>query len=156
MLIGAWALGAWGRPRATMDVDFMVMIDAAKLDRLGARMTRHGFTVDEQWLEWNPLLRGAQLRLRLGPVAVDVLRPRDDHDRQAFTRKRRRRWERHAYWLVSPEDFVLQKLKVGRPRDFEDAAGVLQRSGPALDGAYLRRWANRLGIGAALDYVLRS
>ncbi len=154
MLIGAWALAIWGRPRATLDLDFMVMVNAAELGRLGARMTRLGFTTDEDWLEWNPMLRGSQLRLRWGPITVDVLRPRDDHDRRAFRRRLRRRWERHAYWFVAPEDLVLQKLKVGRPRDFEDAAGVVQRLGPALDAAYLRRWATRLGIAAELEYVL--
>ena len=146
-------------------------------------MTRLGFTTDEDWLrrnrarrnaaatplsqathrvppasraplQWNPMLRGSQLRLRWGPITVDVLRARDDHDRGAFRRRRRRRWERHAYWFVAPEDLVLQKLKVGRPRDFEDAAGVVQRLGPALDAAYLRRWATRLGIAAELEYVL--
>ena len=32
--------------------------------------------------------------------------------------------------------------------------GVVQRLGPALDAAYLRRWATRLGIAAELEYVL--
>jgi hypothetical protein len=90
---------------------------------------------------------------RFGPLGPAI--PRDDHDRQAFRRRRRRRWEQHSYWFVSAEDLVLQKLKVGRPRDFEDAAGVIQRTGPALDAAYLRRWASRLGIAAEFEYMLR-
>lgn len=49
------------------------------------------------------------------------------------------------YWVVSPEDFILQKLKVGRPRDFEDALSVLERSGKTLDRRYLQRWAGRIG-----------
>ena len=57
-------------------------------------------------------------------------------------------------WVVSPEDFILQKLKVGRPRDFEDALSVLERSGKTLDRRYLERWAIRIGISAELDYVL--
>lgn len=138
-----------------MDLDFMVVVDAAKLGRLGARMASQGFTLDEQWLDGNPLLRGEQIRLRFGPTTVDVLRPRDEHDRQAFRRRRRRRWAQHSYWFVSPEDLVLQKLKVGRPRDFEDAVGVIQRTGPTLETAYLRRWAGSLGIAAELEYVLR-
>lgn len=154
MVIGAWAVGVWGRPRATMDLDFMVMPGAAEIDRLGARMARHGFTVDEQWLEWNPMLRGSQLRLWFGPITVDVLCPHDDHDRQALRRRRARRWERHAYWFVAPEDLVLQKLKVGRPRDFEDTLTVLERSGARLNRAYLRRWATRLHITGELGYVL--
>ncbi len=58
------------------------------------------------------------------------MRPRDRHDRQVFRRNRRKRLEGRFYSVVAPEDFILQKLKVGRPRDFEDALSVLERSGP--------------------------
>lgn len=153
MLIGAWALAVWGRPRATLDLDFLVMLDEADLARLGARMGRQGLVADEQWLEWNPMLRRSQLRFQFQGVAVDVLCPRDGHDRQAFRRRRRRRMGGHYHWFPAPEDLILQKLKVGRPRDFEDAAGVVRRLWPALDAAYLRRWARRLRIAAELEYV---
>jgi hypothetical protein len=52
------------------------------------------------------------------------------------------------------EDFVLQKLKVGRPRDFEDAVSVIERFRERLDRRYLERWAGRLGVLAELDYVM--
>lgn len=153
-LIGAWALAVWGRPRATLDLDFLVMAKERDLDRLSARMARTGMQMDEAWFEWNPMLRGSQLRLQFRGVAVDLLRPRDPHDRQVFRRRRKRRLENRYYWVVAPEDFVLQKLKVGRPRDFEDALSVLERSGEDLNRAYLRRWAGRLGILEELEYIL--
>ena len=58
------------------------------------------------------------------------------------------------YWLIAPEDFILQKLKVGRPRDFEDALSVLERSGKSLDKRYLERWAERVAVSAELRYIL--
>jgi hypothetical protein len=58
------------------------------------------------------------------------------------------------YLVVSAEDFILQKLKVGRPRDFEDALSVLERSGKTLDKRYLQRWADRMGVSAELSYIL--
>ena len=58
------------------------------------------------------------------------------------------------YWFVSAEDFIIQKLKVGRPRDFEDALSVLERSGKHLDRSYLQRWAARTGVSAELKYIL--
>lgn len=85
---------------------------------------------------------------------MDVLRPRDPHDRQVFRRRVKKRMEGRVYWFVAAEDFILQKLKVGRPRDFEDALTVLERSGARLNRAYLRRWAARLHITGELDYVL--
>ena len=111
-------------------------------------------TFDETWMKWNPLLRGFQLRFQFGGFAVDVLRPRDAHDEQVFKRKQRKRMDGRHYWLVSPEDFILQKLKVGRPRDFEDALSVLERSGKTMDKRYLQRWADRIGVSAELRYIL--
>jgi hypothetical protein len=70
VLIGAWALAAWGRPRSTNDLDF------------------------------------------------------------------------------------LQKLKVGRPRDFEDAVSVLEQLKDKLDRRYLEHWARKLGVTEELSYIL--
>lgn len=44
MIIGAWALAVWGRPRATMDLDFMIMVDDSGLDKLRDLLTREGFS----------------------------------------------------------------------------------------------------------------
>ena len=135
-------------------MDFLVLVDEEDLGRLSDRIVKAGIALDETWLKWNPMLRGLQRRFQIQGNTVDVMRPRDVHDQQLFRRKRRRRLDNHYYWFVSPEDFILQKLKVGRPRDFEDALSVLERSGKMLDRRYLERWATRIGISAELHYVL--
>jgi len=99
------------------------------------------------------MLRGFQLRFQFQGISVDLLRPRDAHDQQVFKRKQRKRMDGRHYWVVSAEDFILQKLKVGRPRDFEDALSVLERSGKILDKRYLERWASRIGVSAELKYI---
>lgn len=60
------------------------------------------------------------------------------------------------YWVVSAEDFVLQKLKVGCPRDFEDAVSVVEQRRKALDLACLEHWARKLGVMEELDYIVAS
>ena len=57
MIIGAWALAVWGRPRATMDLDFMVMVDEKGLAHFETHLIRGGFSVDDRWLEINPMLK---------------------------------------------------------------------------------------------------
>lgn len=131
-----------------------MLVDEEHLSRLSDRMIKAGITLDKTWLEWNPMLRGAQLRFQFQGITVDVMHPRDAHDQQLFRRKRRRRMDSGYCWVVSPEDFILQKLKVGRPRDFEDALSVLERSGKMLDRRYVERWAARIGILSELHYVL--
>ena len=153
-LIGAWALAVWGRPRATTDLDILVMVDEANLGRLAERMVRVGMEIDETWIEWNPLLKGSQLRLRFRDAAVDLLRARDAHDRDAVRRRHRKRLAGRYPCVVAADDFILQKLKVGRPRDFEDALSVLERSSAQLDSRYLWKWARKLRVTEELDYLV--
>ena len=154
VLIGAWALAAWGRPRATNDLDFLVLVNEDDVNRLSSRLTQAGMELDETWQEWNPMLRGFQLRLQSQGIMVDLLRPRDAHDRQIFQRKRKKRMDGRYYWVVSLEDFILQKLKVGRPRDFEDAVSVVDRLRNRLDREYLEHWARQLGVTEELNYIM--
>lgn len=154
-IIGAWALSLWGKPRATADLDFLVLVKSEQLDRLTGFMTAAGMEVDNVWQQWNPLLRGSQIRFQCRGVMIDFLLPRDRHDQEILRRRQKKRVEGKYYWVVSLEDFILQKLKVGRPRDFEDALSVVERFRRKLDRRYLGRWAGRLRITAELNYVMR-
>jgi hypothetical protein len=153
-IIGAWALSLWGKPRATADLDFLVLVKGNRLERLTAVMTSSGMEIDELWQQWNPLLRGLQARLQYRGVTIDLLLPRDQHDEAIFRRLRKKRVAGRYYWVVSLEDFILQKIKVGRPRDFEDALSVVERFRAKLDLKYLEHWADQLRVGAELKYVM--
>jgi hypothetical protein len=153
-LIGAWALAVWGRVRATQDLDFLVVVAPARLHALAIRLEAAGMTRDTVWESHNPLLRDVQIRLFAGEAVIDILRPRDAQDVAAMRRKRRKRFEGAFYWFVAPEDLILQKLKVGRPRDFEDAVSIVERCRGALDHPYLSRWAARLGINEELTHII--
>lgn len=155
MIIGGIAVSVWGRPRTTLDIDFVVLTDREGLDRFGARAERRGFHVDRQWAEWNPLARANQLRLIHRNLRIDLLLPADEHDRHALLRRRLKGWHHSRLWFVTPEDLILQKLKVGRPRDFEDALVIFEMQKGQLDEAYLRRWGRKLGITEELAYVMR-
>ena len=89
VLIGAWALGVWGRPRATFDVDFLVLVEGPALDALAAQLGEAGLTIDTEWRTCNPMLAGSQVRLTTDSIAVDLLAPRDAHDRRVVERRRR-------------------------------------------------------------------
>jgi len=63
-------------------------------------------------------------------------------------------------YVVSPEDVVLLKLRwfamTGgtSERQWSDVLGVLGVQGPALDRAYLTRWARKLGLNELLDRAI--
>lgn len=153
MVIGAFALPAWGRPRATLDLDFIIQTTEVPKE-LVRKLGDLGFHFDEEWDRYNPMLRAFHKRFRSGRIPVDVMLSRDEHDAAAFSRRKKKRFDSRYLWFPSAEDLLLQKLKVGRPQDFVDAAGVVERMRGRLDQRYLIRWAAKLGITAELAHVL--
>ncbi|TKS59145.1 MAG: hypothetical protein EWM72_02460 [Nitrospira sp.] len=153
-LIGALALSAWGQPRATKDIDLLILLDEESQGEFLKELASRGFLKDEARSEHNPMLRGTLVRLYSGDVPIDLLAPRDAQEEEALTRRRMIEVEGLSLWTISPEDLVLMKLKAGRPYDFGDVTTVLVRQGDALDLEYLFRWAKRLGVIDELAYVI--
>jgi hypothetical protein len=58
------AVGAWGRPRVTADIDVTVLLDEAGLEHLARAALAIGLEVDRQWQDWNPLRRGVHVTWR--------------------------------------------------------------------------------------------
>jgi len=153
-VIGALALGAWGQPRTTQDLDLLVLLEGEKRARVLADLERDGFTIDTKWARYNPMIRDRHIRLIRHTVPVDLLLPRDAHDEQVLKRRRRKTLGSLRLWVIGPEDLILHKLKVGRPRDFEDSLSVIVRQGNRLDLKYLNHWGNRLVLHEELTYLL--
>ena len=153
MVIGALALPVWGRPRATLDIDFMILAAAAP-QPLIHRLSTLGLHRDLEWERLNPFLQGVQNRFRSETLIVDILLRTDAHHDEAFRRRRRKHHRGIYIWFPSAEDLILLKLRAGRPTDFDDVAGIIERVGDALDLQYLSRWARRLGLVEELNYVV--
>ena len=88
-------------------------------------------------------------------VAVDVFLAATDYQREAYNRRARHDYDGIGVTICSPEDLLLHKLVAHRLRDRSDIADLLLVSG-RLDGAYLRRWAEHLGVTQRLDEALRD
>lgn len=63
-----------------------------------------------------------------------------------------------ALYFASPEDVILNKLRwrqrSGSEKQWRDVLGVLKVQGETLDYAYLRDWAERLGLTDDLSRAL--
>jgi hypothetical protein len=137
MLIGALALPVWGRPRATLDIDFMILADEIP-EKVSLRLSVLGFDRDSEWEKLNPFLKGVQTRFRSKILILDILFRRDEHHESAF-RRRCKKYLRDMYiWFPQRKDLILLKLRAGRPTDFDDVLGIFERS-HALDLRYLSR-----------------
>jgi hypothetical protein len=155
MLVGALAAALWGEPRATTDADLMVQVPEGAWERLKRSARQVGFQVDLMWERYNPLLRDQQVRFIKRGIRVDFIGLRDAHDQQALQRRRFKMFTDRRVAVVAPDDLVIQKLKAGRPRDLDDAVGVLRRSSQQMDHDYLWTWARRFRVTDELAYLLR-
>ena len=63
-------------------------------------------------------------------------------------------------WFARLEDVVLYKLlyheQVESGVHLRDIVGIIRVSGPELDEAYIRHWADQLGVRALWDRVRKQ
>jgi hypothetical protein len=155
MLIGGYALPFYGRIRTTVDVDLAATLKTEKeLNTFRGWLQQDDFEITVCSFR-NPLIvvldrrEMVELELWLRPDGVVF----DDE-----TRRRRRKvslGEEVEAWVISPEDFVVNKL--ARPDrgavDEQDVKSVLVRQGDKLDKKYLKRRAQEAGVLAILQAI---
>lgn len=158
-VMGGLAVRAYGVPRPTYDVDVSLTISEDGLPQLYDAVENAGYTVPEAyrsgWVDRiadMPLVKFRIYRVDKS-VDVDVFIVETNYQRLAM--ERRGRWELHgrSVWIISAEDLVLLKLVAGRPRDMGDIEDVRFIQGD-MDEAYMRYWAERLGVSSELEDVL--
>jgi hypothetical protein len=86
-------------------------------------------------------------------IDIDVFLAESSFQAELLGRRRRATLDGTLVWLVSAEDLILLKLLAGRPRDTADIGDILFTQGK-LDEAYMREWAERLGVRGQLERVL--
>jgi hypothetical protein len=162
MVTGSIATSYHGRPRATHDADIVIDPTPAQLDSFVHDLDAAGFYV-------NPDGARAALAQRRQFNAIEtqhackvdlIVRKDRPFSREELARRLRvdLAFARHVA-VVTPEDAILSKLEWAmRGGDSEqqlrDAAGVLELN-PALDRAYIDRWAGALGVGDMWKRLLR-
>jgi hypothetical protein len=162
---GSLASSAYGVARSTADVDLVADLRAEQVPQL-AQALQGAYYLDEP-AALDAIRRRSSFNLiHLGTMLkVDVFLPQGrPFDAEAARRTRQERIgeapDARSFALTSPEDTILTKLERYRAggetseRQWLDVQGVLKVQGPALDLAYLRRWAAALGIADLLDRAL--
>lgn len=158
-VIGAVALGAWGRMRATHDLDFLVLVDEPNREELITQLSSSGIMVNQQWLEANPMAKSRVTRFtaRGHPdYPLDIVYASDPHECQVLNRAQKTTLFGVSFPVVGAEDLILLKLKASRPTDFDDVISIVKNPNLQLDLPYLWNWADRLGLHEELGYVLQA
>lgn len=157
MITGSMALNYYAEPRMTRDIDVVIELPRAKAG-VFVRM----FTPD-YYVSHDAVAEGARdesmfnLIHQDSVIKVDFIVRKSDPYRQAeFERRRQITVEGSSVWIVSKEDLVLSKLVWAKDSRSEmqlrDARNII---GTGCDGAYLERWAERLGVFELLEEVRR-
>ncbi|MBI3018601.1 MAG: hypothetical protein HYY61_01735 [Deltaproteobacteria bacterium] len=154
VLFGAWAVNYWGQPRSTQDFDFLVLLSEEDFEKLKQKLKNlSSFQMDLEWHKHNPMITKRHARFTCHNVIVDITLPRDEHDEAVLKRRIKRDMSGIPLYVLTPEDSILQKLKTGRPKDFDDALSVFIKQKENIDFNYLRSWAKKLGIYEELNWL---
>lgn len=155
VVIGGLAVAIWGEPRLTRDIDLKIALDRDETDHLLGALPD----------EWRPLADdpaqtfdsfGVLFLQMPSGLRFDLLLAENPFDREAIERGKVVTIEPGVDMVAcTPEDLIVYKLVSLRPRDHEDARGVVYRQGDTLDHAYVTGWL-RLFEQAVDDSTLVS
>lgn len=161
VIIGGFAVRVHAIPRPTYDLDFTLNLDQSDTGTLFNAIEEEGWDIPEEyrrgWTDaigeerWN--LFSARTFLEGHSIVVDFFVADNEFLRSVLDRRVLCDYDNHQYWFATPEDLILLKLCANRPRDWLDIADVVFMQGQ-LDDAYLRHWAERLGVLDRLDKAL--
>jgi hypothetical protein len=156
VLIGGLAVGAWGHPRATQDIDLLATTPAGP-DALEQALEEVGYAVEIMRNPGDPLpllLRIVVPEDKGGPVEADMIFATRRSEKLIIDAGRSISFEGLSLPICRPEDLIAMKLAAGGPYDLLDAREVLGINLPDLDQDYLHRRAKDLGVAEELDELL--
>jgi hypothetical protein len=161
MLVGSLASTYYGTARITQDADFVVQLSAGMMSRL---MTRLGprFRLNPQTtFETATATRRYVVELADKSYLVEFfLLSEDAHDTERFARRRQVRMLDRDVFLPTVEDAIITKIRwfhaCRRPKDIQDARGMIAVQGDRIDWAYVYSWCDRHGTRELLEGVRQS
>ena len=152
VVIGGVAVTVVGEPRFTADLDAIVFVDPAGLERLLRAAVKRGFSADVA-AELAAVAGGGSVRLERGRFHFDLIVRSLFIEDLALQHSRLRRVFQRSVRFPSAEDLLILKVAAGRPRDLIDAEGIVRRHVDGLDRAYVERVLGQL-CDLAEDHAL--
>lgn len=163
-VIGGLAVAAWGRLRATFDIDMVIQLIEPQVGHLAKslrELSRFSY-IDEQMIK-QAIQRKGEFNFIDGETGLKVdfwIAKKDEHTLLRLKRKIAKNIGNQKIYFISPEDLILSKLEFYKisesSRHLEDAESVLKISGEKLDMKYLNQWAEKLGVLEILNKLIKK
>ncbi len=118
LLVGGWAVGIYGNPRATNDIDFLIAIDTKNIEKLQQALSEFGVpTVEDRvFMEF-----GNVFRMGRPPIQIDIINQANGIEfEDCYLKKETIRIEGIELSIISRNDLLRNKKASGRHRDLAD------------------------------------
>lgn len=158
MVTGAYGVIYYGRPRTSHDLDFVVEItqkEVPKLVHMFRKLAGGDFLVQEDAV-YEAIEKKKMFNVIYQPTLDKLdfwIVKESEFDRESFARRVVKRILGQNMVLATAEDTILQKLRwysmSKQEKHLIDAAFVWQCQ-KSLDKRYLKKWAEKLGVGEFL------
>ncbi len=147
VFVDALAVGAFGVPRTTAEVDVIVDYREGRVDGLAEAFRRQGFRVSADDLRDALAERShctvhdarSEFHLDLVPAARPTAKDAIRHSVSV-------RWRHTTLPIADPEHSIVMKLVCGSELDVEDALGIYVRQRKRLGLRRMRQFARRQGV----------
>lgn len=163
LVTGSIATIAYGEPRFTNDLDVVVRLTMADIDRLAAVFPSDDYYLSSEAAR-DAIKHSTQFNIlhpRSG-LKIDVMvADSSSFNRSRFSRARVLAISPTAEaTFAAPEDVIIKKLQYyregGSEKHLRDITGVLKVLGDELDRVYIERWTTELGLHELWLVVVRA
>lgn len=146
---GAIALGFWGAPRGTLDVDVTLYLPPDQPSQCVWLLQDLGCEVPSAAAAAESLREHGFCRVIFAGLYLDVFLPTIPFYTEARARRRRVQLGDHPVWIWDAETLVVFKMMFFRRKDLADVEQILRAQGRQLDRQWVRSQIE--GIHGARD-----
>lgn len=141
---GALALAYYATPRATIDIDVNVFVDAARAGEVFDALAPLGVAGPDA-REAERLRRDGQARLHWGRTPIDLFFAYDPFHEACLARRRVVPFgEGETIHVLAAEDLVVFKAIFDRAKDWRDIDELVFAMNDDLDAAWILNWLERI------------
>jgi hypothetical protein len=165
---GAVAEWAWGEPRATQDLDFVIDLPMKTVNKFSKELEKRHMLVPAEIMLDTIIENRADIPINAIHMYTGfkadlyLVREGDELRQIAFQRRMRVDYGPPIgkVYIHSPEDLILYKLIYlsisGQPKHSRDIAAILHSRKKELDFNYIGEWVKRLGLGALWKEIFNN